>query len=647
MDADVVSWSEELHRIYGVERDSFDGSFRAFMDRRHPDDRERVKDAVDKALAEGSSFDLYERIVHTSGQERILRSSGRVVRDDAGRAVRMFGTCQDVTEQRRAEEALQESEERLRLILQTAHEAFVSIDAKGLIIAWNPAAESIFGWSREEVLGRPLSETVIPARYRAAHQRGLERFLQTGEGSVLHKRIELEAVRRSGQEMPIEMTITPLQVGGRYVFNAFVRDISARRRSESFFAAQHAVTEVLAESSTLEEAVPRVLGTIARSMGWKVGGLWRVDPNSRALVCDAIWRDPSFGGERFEALSKEMSLPLGVGVPGRVWSTRNPVWVEDVTQDPNFPRAPAALQDGLHGAVGLPLLSGNEFLGAIEFFSEEIKSPEDDLIDMMLSISGQIGQFVKRKHAERESERLKDEFFAAVSHELRTPLTSIVGYTDLLLDGAAGELSEQQHNFLEVIARNGRRQLRLVGDLLFVSQVESNTFVIELGTVDLRALVAESVEAARPAANEKEIALSLVCDGGPTCPGDRDRLAQLVDNLVSNALKFTPAGGRAEVKLSPESDWVVIEVANTGSHIPPSDQQRLFERFFRASNATEAAVPGVGLGLTISKAIVTAHGGRIEVTSREETGTTFRVELPLKGTGRLSASDARSKEVAA
>src|SRR5205807_10152138 len=141
------------------------------------------------------------------------------------------------------------------------------------------------------------------------------------------------------------------------------------------------------------------------------------------------------GGGGFEALSRGMSRASGIGVRGRVWSAGKLVCVEDVTVDVNFPRAPAAHEDGLHGAIGLPLRSEGEFLGVIEFFSEEIKTPDEDLMDMMHSISSQIGQFMKRQQAVRESDRLKDEFFAAVSHELRTPLTSIIGYTDLLLDG--------------------------------------------------------------------------------------------------------------------------------------------------------------------------------------------------------------------
>lgn len=228
---------------------------------------------------------------------------------------------------------------------------------------------------------------------------------------------------------------------------------------------------------------------------------------------------------------------------------------------------------------------------------------------------------------ERESERLKDEFFALVSHELRTPLTSIIGYLDLVLDDGEG-LDADTQRFLEVVQRNARRLLRLVGDLLFVAQVEAGQLTLEKTHVDLGQVAAEAVEAARPRAEANGVELILSAEPARPLTGDRDRFGQMLDNLIGNAVKFSPDGGRVEVSLSDEGGDAVLLVSDTGMGIPPEDVGRLFERFFRSSDATRRAVPGVGLGLTIVKAIVDAHDGTIDVQSDPAHGTTFRITIP-------------------
>ena len=235
--------------------------------------------------------------------------------------------------------------------------------------------------------------------------------------------------------------------------------------------------------------------------------------------------------------------------------------------------------------------------------------------------------------ARREAERMKDEFSALVSHELRTPLTSIIGYLELLQDefGDDGDdpAARQRAQFLTVVDRNARRLLRLVGDLLFVAQVEAGKLSLEETDVDLDGVARESVEAAAPRARDGGVELTLETETVPIVRGDRDRLAQALDNLVSNAIKFTPAGGRVVVRLLREEDNAVLEVSDTGIGISHADLQQLFQRFFRTQRATSAAIPGVGLGLTIAQAIVHGHDGQISVQSSDGEGTTFRIELPL------------------
>jgi signal transduction histidine kinase len=226
----------------------------------------------------------------------------------------------------------------------------------------------------------------------------------------------------------------------------------------------------------------------------------------------------------------------------------------------------------------------------------------------------------------RELDELKDEFVSSVTHELRTPLTSISGYVELLLDEVE---DSEERAYLQIVDRNAQRLLALVNDLLFAARLQSGRLELELEPVDLRGVVEEAVEAARPRADAADVELVVTCAEVPAVTGERQRLGQLVDNLLSNAIKFTPAGGHVDIALAGLNGLVHLEVSDTGIGIPADEMARLFERFFRTQSALERQIQGTGLGLYISKAIVDAHGGRIAVRSDEGRGTTFVVELPI------------------
>jgi signal transduction histidine kinase len=229
----------------------------------------------------------------------------------------------------------------------------------------------------------------------------------------------------------------------------------------------------------------------------------------------------------------------------------------------------------------------------------------------------------------RELDRMKDEFVSLVSHQLRTPLTSIRGYVELLLDDP-GDITSEQQRFLEVVDRNAQRLLELVGDLLFLAQVDAGHLAIERDQIDFAEVVDQCLEATRPIAEARGIVLESRLARVPTLSADAPRLAQVLDNLVANALKFTSAGGRVTVGLETEGDAAVLTIADTGIGISAADQEKIFDRFFRSARATENAIPGSGLGLAIAKAIVDRHGGGISIASEEGRGTTVRLELPLE-----------------
>ena len=224
---------------------------------------------------------------------------------------------------------------------------------------------------------------------------------------------------------------------------------------------------------------------------------------------------------------------------------------------------------------------------------------------------------------------MQDDFLGLVSHELRTPLTSIIGYARLLRDQRTSNLNTDQ--FAEVIQKNAQRLLHLVEDLLFLSQNQPGELAVELRSADLADIAASVVEEMRPEAQRKHIDLAFSAAAVPRLAVDPARMAQLLGNLISNAVKFTPAGGKVEVSLGMDEDRAVLSVADTGVGIPAADQERIFERFFRTAIATRQVIPGTGLGLAIAKDIVEAHHGTIAVDSDEGRGSTFLIRIPRQG----------------
>jgi signal transduction histidine kinase len=232
----------------------------------------------------------------------------------------------------------------------------------------------------------------------------------------------------------------------------------------------------------------------------------------------------------------------------------------------------------------------------------------------------------------RELDELKSDFVSAASHELRTPITSIRGYIDILTEGEAGPLNEEQAEFLGVVDRNAARLQALVNDLLVISRIESGRLELAVGEFDLGALVQRVCQSFEPQLAQQRLRLEAAVPAGLAVDGDRGRIEQVIVNLVSNAVKFTPPDGRIAIEARESAEQVALSVSDTGIGMSERDRVRLFEKFFRAESAREQAVSGTGLGLAICKGILEAHGGRIEVESTLGRGTVVTIVLPRRDT---------------
>jgi two-component system, OmpR family, phosphate regulon sensor histidine kinase PhoR len=292
-------------------------------------------------------------------------------------------------------------------------------------------------------------------------------------------------------------------------------------------------------------------------------------------------------------------------------------------------------------ALTVPVSSGEERMGALTLLRDAGRPPWSPVeLRLAESVAADLGRGVhharlyeREKHLVARLQVLDDaktDFMSTVSHELRTPLTSIAGYVELLLDDEDGEIGPGQQRMLEVVARNTRRLRELIEDMLTLSKIESGAFRTARRPVDVAALCEQALAAIGPAANKADVTLTGEVDTPLELTADPDQVDRILSNLLSNAVKFTPAGGTVTLRARRDGDHALLEVADTGLGIPAAEQDQLFARFFRASNAIKLAIPGTGLGLAIVRTIVDNHHGRIAVDSPDGGGTTVSVRLPVR-----------------
>jgi PAS domain S-box-containing protein len=584
-----------------------------FVELVHPDDQKATRRETER-LARGGESVGRNRYRAKDGSWHWLEWSCVGVPEEG----RIYATARDVTDRVEAEQASQ----RLGAIVESSRDAIYSYTLEGEIASWNEAAERLFGYTADEAIGMSVSDLVPPDRPDDAAA-ALERV---SHGEVVEDR-DTERMGQGGRRLEVSLTVSPVtDADGRVIGAATIaRDISDRKRTWRYLSAQYRATRVLADAPEIAKLGGAVLPIVCDAGRWTCGAYWGA-AGGDGLRCEATWVAP------------HLPAPVLPVQEGAVWEPGpisgvdpmgEPLWVSQVEPDSSLPCAEHASLGGLCTALWMPVQTAGKLYGAFQFFDRRERGEDKELLSVLSAIAGQISNFVERRRAEEATERMKTEFLGLVSHELRTPLTSIVGYTELLGEIEGDQLSEQGRKFLEVIERNARRELRLVGDLLLLVRIQSGNFAIEPGRADLREIVEQAIQAARPTAERQGVELSLQTEPVPDCEGDAHRLGQVMDNLLTNAIKFSPDGGEVTVRLARRNGAARIEVSDTGMGIAPEDREKLFQRLYRTKGATDMQIPGTGLGLSIVKAIVDAHGGAVDVESEVGAGTTFRVEIPL------------------
>ena len=315
---------------------------------------------------------------------------------------------------------VEQTEAKFRGLLESMPDAMMVVDRDERIHLVSAQTEQLFGYDRQELLGQ-LVEVLIPTRFHSRHPGHRTGYFTDARPWPMGQGLELCGLRKDGSEFPIDIRLSPMQTEGGSLVTAAIRDITERKRTERRQAAQYAVTHVLAESPTLQDAGAKILQVLCESLGWEVSAIWGVDPDANLLRCLEIWHGPETDAAEFVAVSWQLTFASGVGMPGRVWSRGEPVWVPDVLLDSNFPRVTMAAKAGLHAAIGFPIKIGKNVYGVIEFFSREIREPDSDLLQMVGDIGNKIGQFIERKRME---EALKEQECSLVTAQALAHLGS-------------------------------------------------------------------------------------------------------------------------------------------------------------------------------------------------------------------------------
>jgi PAS domain S-box-containing protein len=595
---------------------------------------------VIRAVAEKGEYRGEVTNTTKSGEIKHIELAAFAMRDKSGAPVCYVGLKRDITERKQAEEKLLRSEAELTDFFENAAIGLHWVGPDGTVLRVNQAELDMLGYTREEYVGHNIAEF-------HADQKVIEDILRRLRADEVFESYEARMLCKDGRTKYVRISSSVYREAGEFIHTrCFTRDTTERRRTERRLTLQYAVTRILSEGGEVHEVAQNILSAACETLDWEVGALWKVDHQEGVLRCLEICHSSSMATPEFDHATQTFVFTKGVGLPGRIWETAKPYWIDNVTTDVNFPRAPVALREGLRGAFGFPILVGNEVWGVIEFLSPQIREADDELMKLGSGIGGQIGQFTQRKRAEGEraegfereraaradaerADRLKDEFLATLSHELRTPLNAVIGWSRMLSSGRLDR--ESSKHALEVIERNAWAQKQIIEDILDVSRVITGKLQLNRSPVDVVAVVDAALDAVRPAMEAKEIKIETIIDASlRMISGDADRLQQVVWNVLSNAAKFTPTGGSVQISVNQTETHVLLQVMDTGPGIDPDFLPHVFERFRQADGSTTRTHGGLGLGLAIVRHLVELHGGTIAVENRQDdAGSIFTIRLPL------------------
>jgi PAS domain S-box-containing protein len=572
----VLSWNSQAESLFGYSHAEAIG--RSLKDLLLPGERD-----VEPPLSDAAS--VYEALRRRKDGGLLYVNVARsAIRLDSGGAHYVLYSKRDVTHLKVARDA-KLVETRFGALLESTPDATLIVNAMGRIVLANSQAARVFAYEPSELIGEPV-EVLLPERFRSSHVAHRSAFSQQPRMRTMGRGLELFGRRRDGYEFPVEISLSPLSTDEGMMVMSAVRDITDRKKAEQKFRG-------------LLESAPDAMVIVGRD-----GRITLVNSQLERL----------FGYPREELLGQAVDLL----VPQRYRAHHTMHRSGFFTQ----PRARAM-------GAGLELYGlrrdGSEF--PVEISLSPLETEEG------LFVSGAIRDATERRRLEQslqDASRLKSEFLATMSHELRTPLNGIIGFSEFLIDGKAGALNARQTEFLTDVLASGRHLLRLINDILDLSKIEAGKMDLIPETFDLGAAVDEVCAVISPIARAKTISLHRqVSDEVTTVTLDRHRFMQILYNLLSNALKFTQAGGAVSLSMERDGDALRLRVRDTGIGIRAADLPKLFLEFQQLDSGTERRHDGTGLGLVLTKRLAELHHGSVWAESEIGKGSVFTVQLPL------------------
>jgi PAS domain S-box-containing protein len=607
LDGVIQSWNTAAERMFGfTAREAVGQSIRMII----PADRQHEEDYVLGQIRAGHAVRHFETIRQRKDGSLIpISLTVSPIYDDTGTVIGASKIARDISDRKTADLTAR----RLAAVVESSDDAIVSKNLDSIILSWNRAAERMFGFTAEEALGKSV-RMIIPADLQQEEDEVLAR-IRAGK-TVDH--YETRRLRKDGTEILISLTVSPITDDQGHVVGAskIARDITERSRLENEVRKQAHVNEQLSRAgaevaSSLDEGriVDRVVELGTDLTGATVGTYAAAFAGDLPIRVEDTRRD---GGH-------EHAGPLRAVHPG----------------GPEIRSYLAVPVRSVEGTVVGGLFFGHPEPGRFTAHHEQ------------LAIGMAAWAAVALENARlyidaREADRLKDEFLAVLSHELRTPLNAILGYARLLRGGVLG--GEKMNAGIEALERNATALTQIVEDVLDISRIVSGKIRLDVQSVDLGQVARDAIATLRPALDAKGIRLQTIIDPRVApVSGDPDRLQQVVWNLLSNATKFTPRGGRVQVRVERVNSHVEIIVSDTGAGIRRDFLPFVFDRFRQADSGTTRKTGGLGLGLAIVRQLVELHGGTVQASSEGEgMGATFRVRLPTMIVHREPAPEPRT-----